>query len=203
MTVNLTTRHAVLAAEQHTDWYLAYSKPRSEEQGLEQLLRQGFEAWCPSIKKVAGQRRGKSASGLFAQEILFPRYIFFRPAHAQQSISTARSTLGIASVVRFGVEFARLSHAKLMQIALWVEQQRTQGAAELMGLKPGMAVKVTQGPLAGLDALITMTAQDRVVVLLQLLGKDHEISLPYSGIGEALPTPSSFTTVSTGAASQA
>ena len=78
------------------------------------------------------------------------------------------------------VEFARLSHAKLVQIAQWVEQQQDLGAAELMGLKPGSAVKVSAGPLKGLDALVRMTAADRVVVLLQLLGKDHEVAIPYA-----------------------
>ncbi len=63
-----------------------------------------------------------------------------------------------------------------------VEQQQERSAAELMGLQPGTAVKVTAGPLAGLDALVRMTAQDRVVVLLQLLGKDHEVAIPYQAL---------------------
>ena len=95
----------------------------------------------------------KAEDALFTQEAMFPRYLFFRPAHAQQSISVVRSTLGITSLVRFGHEFAQLPHDKLRQIAQWAEQQQERSAAELMGLQPGTAVKVTAGPLAGLDAL--------------------------------------------------
>ncbi len=179
-----TPRHPVLDAEQPSDWFLAYSKPRLEEVALDNLLKQGFEAWCPTIKKVPARRRKSDSAELFDQEVLFPRYIFFRPSHPEQSISTVRSTLGVTSMVRFGVEFARLPHEKLVQIAHWVNQQQGLGAADIMGLKPGSAVKVTAGPLKGLDALVRMTAADRVIVLLQLIGKDHEISLPYSEIGK-------------------
>jgi transcriptional antiterminator RfaH len=172
----------VLDSPQQTDWFLAYSKPRLEDVALDNLLKQGYEAWCPSIKKVPARRRKADAAQLFGQEVLFPRYVFFRPAHAEQSIGPVRSTQGVTSLVRFGVEFARLSHEKLVQIAHWVNAQQGLGAAELMGLKPGSAVKVTDGPLKGLDALVRMTAADRVVVLLQLLGKDHEVALPYAQI---------------------
>lgn len=172
--------HPVLDAAQDSDWFLAYSKPRLEGVALENLLKQGFEAWCPTIKKVVGRRRSQTAASQFGQEVLFPRYIFFRPAHPQQSISTVHSTIGVTNLVRFGIEFARLSHARLIQIAQWVEQQQDLGAAELMGLKPGSAVKVSAGPLKGLDALVRMTAADRVIVLLQLLGKDHEVAIPYT-----------------------
>lgn len=176
------THHPVLDATQTSDWFLAYSKPRLEDVALDNLLKQGFEAWCPTIKKVPARRRKADAAQLFGQEVLFPRYVFFRPAQPEQSIAPVRSTQGVTSLVRFGVEFARLSHEKLIQIAQWVEQQQGLGAADLMGLKPGSVVKVSAGPLRGLDALVRMTAADRVVVLLQLLGKDHEVALPYSGI---------------------
>ena len=175
-------RHPVLDASAQSDWFLAYSKPRLEELALENLLRQSYEAWCPTIKKVPARRRKSDEAALFGQEVLFPRYVFFRPAHAEQSIGPVRSTQGVVSMVRFGVEFARLSHEKLVQIAHRVEQQQDLGAAELMGLKPGTAVKVSAGPLKGLDALVRMTAADRVVVLLQLLGKDHEVAIPYQAV---------------------
>lgn len=177
--------HPVLDASHDGDWFLAYSKPRLEEVALQNLLKQGYEAWCPTIKKVPARRRGDASAQLFGQEVLFPRYVFFRPAHAEQSIAPVRSTQGVTSLVRFGVEFARLNHGKLIQIAHWVDQQQGLGAAEIMGLKPGTAVKVTGGPLKGLDALVRMTAADRVIVLLQLIGKDHEVAIPYSEL--ALP----------------
>ncbi|MEN9475749.1 MAG: hypothetical protein RIS48_2471 [Pseudomonadota bacterium] len=176
--------HPVLDAQQDSAWYLAYTKPKAEEIGLDNLLKQGFEAWLPKIKAVKSRRR-KAEDALFTQEAMFPRYLFFRPAHAQQSISVVRSTLGITSLVRFGYEFAQLPHDKLRQIAQWVEQQQQRSAAEIMGLQPGTAVKVVAGPLAGLDALVRMTAQDRVIVLLQLLGKDHEVSIPYMHLASA------------------
>lgn len=183
--IDSKTRHPVLEASQQGDWFLAYSKPRLEDIALDNLLRQGFDAWCPTIKNVTSRRRKADDAQLFSQEVLFPRYIFFRPAHPQQSIAPVRSTQGVVSMVRFGIEFARLSHEKMVQIARWVDQQQELGPADVMGLKHGTAVKVTAGPLKGLDALVRMTASDRVVVLLQLLGKDHEVALPYQALARA------------------
>lgn len=175
-------QHPVLDAEQQTDWYLAYTKPRAEDVGLDNLLRQGFEAWCPKIKKIPARRRAKADQALFTQEALFPRYVFVRPSHPGQSISSIRSTIGITNLVAFGIEPARLSHDRLVQIAHWVQQQQALGAAEVMGLEPGTPVRITQGPFAGLDALVSMTALDRVIVLLNLLGKAHELPLAYAAV---------------------
>ena len=177
-------QHPVLEAEQQTDWYLAYTKPKSEDIGLQNLLNQGFEAWLPRIKAVAGKRRAPACAGndIYRQEVLFPRYLFLRPAHAGQSIASVRSTIGITKLVSFGFEPARLSHEQLMQIARWVQQQQEQDAAALMGLTPGKPVRVATGPLAGLEGLVKLAAKDRVVVLLDLLGKPHEIPLGYGDI---------------------
>jgi len=178
-------KHPVLDADQQTDWYLAYTKPKSEDIGLQNLLNQGYEAWLPKIKAMASRRRAAAAGvqdKLYTQEALFPRYLFFRPAHAQQSISSVRSTIGITKLVSFGFEPARMPHDKLVQIARWVAQQQDQDAAALMGLEPGKAVQVVAGPLAGLNGLVKLAAKDRVIVLLDILGKEQTVAIPYTDV---------------------
>ncbi|UUZ76152.1 hypothetical protein LP414_33100 [Polaromonas sp. P1(28)-13] len=70
------------------DWYVAYTQPKREQVAVANLEQQGFEAYLPQYKTFK-----KSPAGLLvAFEPMFPRYVFFRPGNAGQSISGARST---------------------------------------------------------------------------------------------------------------
>ena len=101
--------HPVLDASQDSAWYLAYTKPKSEEIGLDNLLKQGFEAWLPKIKTVKTRRR-KAEDALFTQEAMFPRYLFIRLDSSDQgkSWSPIRSTLGVSQLVHFGARAAKV-----------------------------------------------------------------------------------------------
>lgn len=167
---------------QDAPWYLVHSKPRNEALALQNLLAQGYEAWLPTLKRVATGRRKPKDGSAFVFEPLFPRYVFFRPGHAGQSIAPARSTLGVSKLVTFGTTPATLAHAKVQEIAQWMEQQHLQDVTQVLGIKSGTKVGITDGPLAGLDALVTLADQDRVVVLLNLLGKAHQVELPAKSV---------------------
>ncbi|MEN9384584.1 MAG: hypothetical protein RL323_1727 [Pseudomonadota bacterium] len=159
-------------------WFLVYTKPKSESIALENLRVQGYEAWLPCVKKLARGPSSGSDLGL-TQGALFPRYVFFRPAHHQQSIAPARSTRGVCNMVKFGHEPAALPHHKLVQIARWVDEQQLRGPVDLLGIQVGQSVKIASGPLSGLNALVKMTEQERVIVLLEMMGKEHTVAVPY------------------------
>ena len=173
--------HAVLDSTDERAWYLVHSKPRQEALALEQLLAQGYHAWLPQLKRLSTKRRQRS-EGLFAWEPLFPRYVFFRPGTASQSIAPARSTLGVTRLVTFGHVPALMPHGRLQELATWERHQHSLDAAAVAGLQAGMAVRIADGPLAGLDALVQLPQQDRVVVLLDLLGKAHSVTLPVQSV---------------------
>lgn len=176
-TMPISHSHPVLDAVGDTRWYLVHSKPRHENMALDHLVRQGYEAWLPMIKSLAKTRRSSRQGPEFVFVPLFPRYVFFRPAHPDQSIAPARSTQGVTRLVTFGVHPATLSHEHMRELALWVQSQHQQDAVTLANIRTGDSVQILQGPLAGLDALVTMTEKDRITVLLNLLGKDHPITL--------------------------
>ena len=173
--------HPVLDAGQGEPWYLVHSKPRAEAVALKNLLAQGYEAWFPLLKTLPA-RPSKAHPDGFAFAPLFPRYVFFRPAHAGQSIAPARYTTGVARLVAFGQAPALMAHAELSGLAQWVRNQHRQSAAQVLNLQPGTPVRIAQGPLAGLDALVGMAEHDRVVVLLELLGKQHRVELPLRAV---------------------
>ncbi len=73
-------------------WYAIHSKPRQEERALENLERQGFQAWLPMLT-VEKFRRGKLAKVV---EPMFSRYLFIRLDTEQTNWSPIRSTLGVS-----------------------------------------------------------------------------------------------------------
>ena len=173
--------HPVFDAEQLTPWYLVHSKPKGEELAQAQLLAQGYEAWLPLMKQVATGRKARQGE-LFTWGPLFPRYVFFRPGRPEQSVAPARYTTGVTRLVAFGHILATLSHDRMLELARWELGQHDQDAVTLMNLAPGTRVQITQGPLSGLEALVHMSDTERVVVLLDLIGKQHQISLPVQSV---------------------
>jgi transcriptional antiterminator RfaH len=149
-------------------WYVAQTKPRQEDIALVNLERQGFVVNLPRVPRI------KPSLRLPHTEVLFPGYIFFAPHSTTQSISPVRSTTGVSRLVKFGQEAAKLSANVLDQILSFIDDRRTAPgglAAHVNRLKKGAAVQITQGPFAGLEGLVSCVAADRVMVLLELMGK--------------------------------
>lgn len=154
-------------------WYVVYTKPRQERVALENLARQGYRVYLPHLK-VLKNSRGLKQIGF---EPLFPRYLFFQPGRAGQSIAPVRSTLGVTSIVRFGGVPAVLRPDTIENIREFESRQQAADIAELSGLQPGKTVVVICGPLAGLEGLVAMVSKQRVVVLMRLLGEETKVRL--------------------------
>ena len=167
----------VLDSSSGQAWYVVHSKPRQVQVALENLLRQGWHAWLPQIKVATIGKRSARKADKLALEPMFVRYLFIRPAHEEQSIAPVRSTLGVSMLVRFGVQLATIDHQTVCDLAHLELAQRQLDYHQITPLQPGVAVQIVSGPLAGLKGLVSMASSERVVVLLDLLGRQQEIRL--------------------------
>jgi transcriptional antiterminator RfaH len=159
-------------------WFVARTKPRQEKLAETNLLRQGYATYLPQLKVLRRIRRQQVAR----LEPMFPAYLFFAPAHPGQSISPVRSTPGVANIVRFGAQPACLSQSTLAVIRAAADAQNQESAETLSALVPGCKVKVMEGPLAGLEGLISAVSAKRVEVLMHLLGSDTRVLVPLSSV---------------------
>jgi len=163
-------------------WYAVCCKPRQEAVAEENLLRQGFQVYLPRIR-MRQRRRG---AWIDAVEVLFPRYIFIRIDPKRRSTASVRSTRGAVGMVRFGGQPAVVPDA--VMDALREREDAASGMHEDKRplFNAGDAVKLVDGPLAGMEAVFTEQDGDkRVIVLLELLGKANKVTVSRDWIARA------------------
>lgn len=153
------------------DWYAVHTHPRKEGVALENLERQGFEAYLPRLQ-VQKARRGKA---IMVEEAMFPRYLFVRLDTSAQGRSWApiRSTLGVRSLVQFGGRPARVQP----ELIDWL-RQREHEFDPLHLFQPGDLVTVNAGPFKGLEALYQgVDGEHRALILLEILSKPVRVTV--------------------------
>jgi transcriptional antiterminator RfaH len=156
-------------------WYVVHTKVRQEQTACDNLARQGYAVYLPRIK-ILKRRRGRQQTQL---EAMFPRYIFVRPGSAAHSIAPVRSTLGVVTLVRFGQEPAAMREEVLARIRDFEARQNDAPEDVISPFQPGGRICVVDGPLTGLEGLISDVSQERVVVLMHLLGASTRVTMSY------------------------
>lgn len=152
-------------------WYLVHTKPRQEKCALENLQRQGYQCYLPTLP-CEKLRQGVLT---VADEPLFPRYLFIRLGQGDSVPSWApiRSTKGVSRLVSFGGEPAKVSDSLVE--ALRAQEAAAQAEPERL-FKPGERVRLTLVPFAGIEGIYQMAdGERRVMVLIELLSKQVQV----------------------------
>ncbi len=155
-------------------WYVCQSKPRQEAKAVARLGEQGYEVYLPML--VSWER--KKGAWIRKEKVMFPRYCFVRCGRPGQSIGPIRSTPGVLGLVRFGHEVATLSPSLVEAIRELAAFHNHEEAEHPSPFKVGEQVALVDGPLRGLSGLVSAIADERVVVLLTLLGREKQIMIP-------------------------
>lgn len=162
-------------ALQATPWFLAYTKPRAEQQAQVNLQQQEFEVYLPLYKKFKKTETGSVS----VFEPMFPRYIFFRPTRPSQSIATVRSTKGVNNLVRFGFEPAVLQDP-MVALIREVEHSRNQvSAQEASPFKAGHRVRLKHNALNNVQGLVHSVGSKRIAVLLEIMGRPTVVEVEH------------------------
>lgn len=156
-------------------WYAVHTKPRSEAIAREHLERQGFRCLFPRLRRMV-----RTSAGLRSRiESLFPRYVFICADAAAQSLAPVRSTRGCVGLVRFGGEPARVPDGVIASIRARMDSDDGVTRLDPPDLIPGQRVRITDGPLSGLEAVFrTIEGAERVRLLLDFLGQAREAIVP-------------------------
>jgi len=142
----------------------------------ENLRRQGYQVYYPRLLRPA-RVRGRWLDRVTS---LFPRYLFLRLSVGDQAIAPVRSTVGVASVVRFGGDYAVVPDAIVDDLR--TREDPATGLHCLHGhseFEPGSNVRIVADVFDGLQGVFQRESGDeRVVLLLGLLGRDTLVEVP-------------------------
>ena len=149
-------------------WYAVYTRPQAEMKALENLLRQGYDAYLPRYRtQVSHARRLQTVL-----RPLFPRYLFAGIDRGAMRWRPILSTVGVSDVVRRGDQPMPVAP----EIVMALREQERAGVFERLARRrpPGLGemVRISAGAFEDMiGRLIELRDQDRVVVLLDLLGR--------------------------------
>lgn len=158
-------------------WYLIHAKPRQEARALDNLQRQGFEAWLPMIT-LEKLLRGRITR---VTEPMFSRYLFIRLDTQTSNWAPIRSTLGVSRLVTFGSVPARVPDELVAAL-------RAAPPPPLRRvLQAGDEVVFAEGPLQGLRGIFqSHDGEARAMVLIELLSKPQTLAVE---LAQLLPAP--------------
>lgn len=164
---------------EHPAWYVVYTKPLDELMAaslLEERLQ--LEVYLPEVLQRYRQR--------MQLRPLFPRYLFVQTDLGQVEMSRINATPGVIQLVMFGDQPLPLKPGVIESIRAEVVEINQEGGLLPTTYRAGARVRLTEGPLRGLEAVFLrhLRASERAVVLLRFLGQENEIEVD---LGELEP----------------
>jgi transcriptional antiterminator RfaH len=163
-------------------WYAVHTQPKGEMKALENLKRQDFDAFLPLYSK----KRRHARKTDYVASPLFPRYLFVHMDTEASRWRSIRSTYGVLHLVCQGDCPAPLPEGVVEGIKA---RQNESGLVEMtleLPFKPGEKVEVLDGPLKELTGIFQSISDDqRVIVLLEMLGRPVRVRLPMDAVGSA------------------
>jgi len=153
-------------------WYVASTKPRSEEIAHHYLMGRGIEVYYPKLFLPIPNRSGRQLIPLF------PNYLFVRVDFATRDYSQVEWCQGVKRLVRFGglpppVEDSVIDFLRAQADERGVILAKTN-------LKPGDEVRIAKGPFKGLAGIMQEPpdARSRVKVLMAILSREVQVDVP-------------------------
>ena len=164
-----------------SEWYLVYCKARQEDGAARGLEEQGYAVYLP---RLATKRRRTGGLTEVIQP-LFPRYLFVSNAEQTQSIGPVSYTRGVQNIVRFGNVLSPIDRAVVDGLREREDPETGYHCAVALSLEPGDRVRIGSGVLQGIEAVFeARTGSDRVVILLDLLGRQTRTEIPIEELEE-------------------
>jgi transcriptional antiterminator RfaH len=159
-------------------WFVVHTQTFQEARAELNLCRQGFEVWLPLFWRT--RRHARRIDTVLAP--LFPRYLFVRLDLTTQPWRTINGTFGVARLLCNGDTPLAVPEGLVEELL----QRRDESGTIVLTprrLVFGDTVKVTMGPFADFEGLFqTMSGRDRVILLINLLGREVRASVPLRGL---------------------
>ena len=157
---------------QTLNWIVLTTHPHREDFAIENLVRQGYEAYCPMIvKRIKHARRSYDA-----KRPLFQGYVFVERPAQRHLWRPLLGTFGVRSVVCNGETPSLLPQGFVETLKV----REIDGAIQkpVLPFKPGQSVAINGGAFDGLvGQILEIRESDRVLLLLNLLNQQTRVHI--------------------------
>lgn len=163
-------------------WFVAQTHPHAEAKAADHLGRQAFSVYVPRYLK---RRRHARRVDLVAAP-LFPRYLFVGVSAEMQRWRAIQSTIGITHLICNG-DAPALVHGGIIEA---LKRRENPDGFIVLDQRPhfrsGDKVRVLDGAFADALGLFEgITDNERVTILLDLLGRKVRVSLDVESVAAA------------------
>jgi transcription elongation factor/antiterminator RfaH len=162
-------------AFEHLDtgrWYVVQTQPHAENRAVLNLRRQDYRVFCPRLRKTVRHARRSTVSLV----PLFPGYVFLHLDVSRRQWRSVNGTFGVARLIMQG-DLPQPVPRGVIELLL-DRADADGGVGWAPSLKPGQPVRISEGPFAGLVAILEQLDENgRVRVLLKLLGRSVCVAL--------------------------
>ena len=163
-------------------WFVAHTRARAEIKAKQHLEQQGFAVYFPRYLKL--RRHARRTERVPAP--LFPRYLFvgFDPASARWR--AVQSTVGVSHLIRQGDRPTPVPDAVLQSLRAAEDAAGFFPIDQRPKFSAGESLRIVAGAFVDtIGRFHSMTDDERVVVLLDFLGREIETRLPLEAVAAA------------------
>jgi transcriptional antiterminator RfaH len=161
-------------------WFVVHTHPNSETKAAAHLIRQNFDIYLPRYLKVRSHARKRE----LVRAPFFPRYLFINLDIERDRWRAVRSTFGISDIVRNGEMPVPVPDSIISDLRAREDGNGNVRVNKIVPFKAGDRVRVLMGSFAEQVGVFDCETDDeRVRVLLQLLGRTVKIQLPLDAVG--------------------
>ena len=156
-----TAAPATAAPPTETPWFALWTHSNCEERVREQLDARGFRVFLPTLRdwsRRAGVRR-------LISKPMFPSYLFVQHPIEKRSYVEIMKTQGLVRIL--GERWDRLEAIPTAEVAaIQRVVQTTLTVTPYPYLREGQRVRITDGPLAGLEGRLVRSRPQRGLLVL-------------------------------------
>ncbi len=163
-------------------WYVAHTHPHKERLAIAHLQRQRFRTFLPCFRK----RRSHAGRIDHVLAPLFPRYAFVGLDLKADRWRSVNGTVGVHHLVSHGDWPAPVPAGVVEDLIAQADPAGTVAPATLLTFEKGDRLCIVDGAFAKqVGRYERMTADQRVVLLLDLLGREIEAMVPLAAVDAA------------------
>lgn len=155
-------------------WYVVNTLSNQESRAEENLARQGYRVWLPFYSRTTRHARRTRT----VRSPIFPGYLFISLDLETEIWSPINSTFGVRRLLCQGRFPAQIPCSFVDGLKSSLDNGETE-LSQPSELSYGQNLQIIGGPfMDSIGTFLTMTAKDRVMILLDLLGREVRTTVP-------------------------